>query len=92
MEEGDCPVEIKSVQFKETTVQSGCELDDLRPELGEIIFVDYDHHSSQEFIDVMLKDKVFKYQYYRSTAYRYCIHSLNFVQFSRLDTSALRWD
>ena len=68
MEENrDCPVEIKSVQFKETTVQSRCELDDLRPKLGEIIFVDYERHSSEEFIDVMLKDKVFKYQYYRST-------------------------
>ena len=59
----DYPVEIRSVQFKETTVQSDCKVDDLKPEFGKFIFVDYERHSSEEFIDVMLKDKVF-HSYY----------------------------
>ena len=54
----DCLTEIKSVQFKESIVQSDCKLDDLKSELGEIIFVDYKHHSSEKIIDIMLKDKV----------------------------------
>ena len=58
-EDRDCPTEIRSVQFKETTVQRCHTLDDLKSKFGDIIFVDYEYHSSEEFDDVMLKAKVF---------------------------------
>ena len=50
--------EIRSVQFKESTVQSDCKLDDLKPKHGKYIFVDYKHRTSEKVIDIMLKDKV----------------------------------
>lgn len=54
----DCPIVIKSMQFKISPVQTDCKLDDLKPELGKYIFLDYEHHSSEEFVDVMLMNKV----------------------------------
>lgn len=53
----DLLTEIRSVQFKETKLQSDCK-DNHKRKFGQIIFVDYDRHSSEKVIDVMLKDKV----------------------------------
>ena len=54
----DYPIEIRSMQFKVSIVQNDCKLDDLKPELGKYIFLDYDHHPSDKFLDIMLRKKV----------------------------------
>ena len=49
------PIEIRSMQFKMFQVENGCKLKNFK---GKYIFLDYDHHPSEEFLDVMLRNKV----------------------------------
>jgi hypothetical protein len=59
---------IRLVQFKESMVPSDYKPDNRKPKFGEFIFVEYEsrHHSSEEIIDIMLKEKVchsYSYQF-----------------------------
>ena len=51
------PIEIRSMQFEMFQVENGCKLKNVK---GKYIFLDYDLHpmASEEFLDVMLRNKV----------------------------------
>ena len=55
-------IQINSMQFKMSKVNSlilgDCTLDDLKRKVGKYVFLEHTHHSSEEVLDVILREKV----------------------------------